>query len=210
VPTLEEILDVSTLDGFERVALEDHGLNIIELDTSEPDVVAVTERGWAIELAPPAGARLASLTFPTSRVEGAAVSLKRYADADIVEAEATAAIAPLAGPTPWWWLAITGAAAIGGVVTLVAWVRRRRLVDTAVSVPVFTMPREVTPVSALSLLRRIQVANGEVLGDQAQARLAETIDELERHYFAPIGAVEPKMSPDLERVLREWIAEATA
>ncbi|MBK7405177.1 MAG: hypothetical protein IPJ41_11235 [Phycisphaerales bacterium] len=67
------------------------------------------------------------------------------------------------------------------------------------------MPAEVTPVNAISLLRRIQSANGSALDPAAQHRLAGDIEHLERSYFAP-GAEEPR--PGLEPILREWLARA--
>ncbi|MBK7405176.1 MAG: hypothetical protein IPJ41_11230 [Phycisphaerales bacterium] len=111
VPTLPEILDTSTLAPFGGVATEDHGLNIVALDTAQAEVVAVTERSWTMELTPASGEVLRSVTFPTGRLEGSKVTLQRYADADIVEAPATASILPVEGPRPWWPIALGGGSA---------------------------------------------------------------------------------------------------
>ena len=211
VPTLGELLDTSTLEPYSTVSLEDHGLNVVELDTSGPDVVASTERSWTLELATPAGVTLDTLTFPTTIAEGAKTTLKRYADADIVEASATAAIVPVAGPARWWPFALSAVLVAAAAAALLLWMRRRSGAAGPVAAPTFGMPGEVTPVSTLSLLRRIQTANGRALDASAQSRLAATIDEIEHTYFAPSPEPpEPNPHPDLERVLREWIHEARA
>jgi len=210
VPTLGELLDTSTLAPFQTVSTEDHGLNIVELDAGGEEIVAVTERSWAIELASPAGAELTALTFPTARLPETTLALKRYADADIADAEPTVAITPLRGPTRWWPIALAAALLLSAAAALAAWLRRRRLATTHVAAPVFSMPSEVTPLSALAVLRRIQTANGEVLSAHAQSRLDETIRELEHHYFAPVNGDTPGPDPDLDRVLREWIAQASS
>lgn len=210
VPDLEALMDVGAVSGFEVSTRDDHGLNIIELDTETESVVPVTERSWTLDFKPAAAAvAMKSFTFPTAKSDVAKVSLKQYADADLVDAKATTAIAAVRGRGGWWPIWLTAV-----VVVLMAlpgwWLAMRRRSKKVTAKPRFVMPARVTPVDAISLLRKIHAANGEALKPAEQAELLTTIGDLERRYFAPLGGEAASNGPSLEMVLQTWVRRAGA
>jgi hypothetical protein len=210
VPSLDQLVDVGAVKGLTVAKVEDHGLSIVDLDTSTSTVVPLTERSWAITFRPNAGAgAVESFVFPTARGGAGApkVTLKRYADADIVEAKAIASIAPVrAGGATAIWIG-AGVVAVGVAAGLFA-ILRRHGADSARPAERFAVPEMVTPIGSLALLRRILALNGTVFAAAEQAELSEQISSLEHSYFAPgVGAAGPQ-DGELRVVLERWVSRA--
>lgn len=208
VPTLDKIVDLAAMRGYEVVKTEDQGLNILELDATGDAVVPVTERGFALEIRPTV-AKPTTFTFPTVRLADAKVAFKQYADADIVDAQPTIAVAGIVGRRPWWVIAAAGGV-IGGLVAAVyVWVRGRAKRRTAVAPPRFVVPEHVSPVGAIALLRRVLSVPDVALTGAERTQLAAKIEELEQQYFAPPnGHGAPPADRELVGVVREWVGRA--
>lgn len=208
MPALEKLIDPEAIDGFDILKMEDQGLNIVDLDTSGTDVVPVTERGWVLELKP-ASPGITSFTFPTLRAADSKLTLKRYADADLVEAQPTVSIAALGGPARWWPAAAVGIVLGAGLIGLRLWLRSRGKRREGESAPKFVMPDHVTPVGAIALLRRIAGGPEAALSAAERQQLASTISDLELKYFAPPnGHGVPPAEPELVGVVRDWVRKA--
>jgi hypothetical protein len=208
MPALDKLVDLHSMKGVEVIKSEDQGLNIVDLDTSGETVVPISERSWMLELRPVSSGP-STFAFPTLRSTDAKVTLKRYADADLVDAPPTVAIAAIGGPTRWWPLVAGGVAgAIGGLL-IVGWFRRRSRRAQLVAAPRFQMPDHVTPVGAIALLRRMANVPEASLSASERQQLASTISDLELKYFAPPnGHGEPPAEPELIGVVREWVHKA--
>jgi hypothetical protein len=210
VPPLDQLLTVTAPAGLRVAKTDDHGLNILRLEAEGETVTPFTERSWTVEFAPAEG-KATSFSFPVPRIDGATVERKQYSDADIVAAEATVPLPEgIGGARPWLW--VIGPVAVGAIAT--AWMlvvaRRRRVSGSTQKAPMFVMPSNVTPVTALALLRRIEAANGQVLRPDEQRDLAVAIEEVEHRYFARDNSSGPSQSPDgLRDVLHTWVARAS-
>ncbi|CAN5846370.1 hypothetical protein BH11PLA1_BH11PLA1_14370 [soil metagenome] len=217
IPPLERLLDMKSLAGGTVDHVEDRGLNVVELDTATADVLPVAERSWVIHVRPTRGAGTISFPTLTAAAEGAKakLALKKYSDADLVDATPVTPIAAAAQPArPWWPYAVAGAAvlAMGG---LIAWLATRAQKVAPRAAPLVMMPSRVTPFSAVATLRRIEALNGRVLSTAKQRELTGVIAALESRYFGPGGAdgaaaegAADSVDRTLEPTLREWVGAA--
>ncbi len=203
---IKTLVDVSTLPkGLEIASTEDHGLNVAELDTTGASVVPVAERSWTVTLKPAANAGNIDFVFPAVVQKSAKVENKHYSDADIV-----AAAGPISlrfgggGGSNLWWMAIGVIAVTAGAGFFVV---RNRKKDVAVLAPTFTIPSDLTPVSAVGLLRRISAARDTALAGSQRVEIASEIEAIERRYFAK-GAAEGE-SAELHATMAKWIKAAT-
>ncbi|MBX3401794.1 MAG: hypothetical protein KF699_00120 [Phycisphaeraceae bacterium] len=208
VPTLDKIVDLAAMRGYEVVKTEDQGLNILELDTSGETVVPVTERGFSLEIRPTV-AKPTSFTFPTVRLADAKVALKHYADADIVDAQPTIAVAGIAGRRPWWLAPAVGGITGALVAAVLLYIRARLRRRPSAPPPRLVVPDHLSPVGAIALLRRVLNGPDLALSAPERAQLSAKIEELEQQYFAPPnGHGAPPANRELVGVVREWVGRA--
>ncbi len=209
MPALDKVIDQGSIRGLQVAKIEDQGLNIVDLDTSGESVVPITERGWVLELKP-SSPGTTSFTFPTLRTAGAKLALKRYADADLVDAQPTIAIAAVGGPGRWLPAAVAGAVFAVVWLGIHLWWRARAKRRRVATTPRFVMPEHVTPVGAIALLRRMAAVPDASLTAAERQQLASTIGDLEVKYFAPAnGHGAPPAEPELAGVVRDWVRKAT-
>lgn len=207
IPNLDAILDTSTLHGLKIDHVEDGGLVITDLDADGTRVVPLAERTWTLELSP-SDPRIApaEFTYPTSKQDGATIALKRYTDADIVDAKSgTVSLAAIPTVGPAWWMY-----AIGGVIIIAGGAAAYRATRTkaalAHSGPIITIPDHVGPVGAVSLLRRIESKHSTNWTPADRAQLATAIADIEKAYFSSNTHSEP--NGDLKSTVEKWAAKA--
>ncbi len=204
VPAYSELLDLAP-DGFVVHETTDSGIAIQRLDSTGDELTAVSERSWIVKLGvAPSGTRGAAFAFPTPRSADLKVSYKRYQDADLVDAAPTFALAGMSqGLSNVWWWALLGAVVAGPVVFFTA--RARRAPKFAPE-HAYVLPAQVTPFSALQLLRTMQTDAQLALSEEQRRELSRVIGEVEGFYFA--HAPNGKQAPDLEGIGREWVSRA--
>lgn len=208
LPNLDALVDTSAIKGLTVSNIEDGGLVITDLEADGTRVVPLAERTWTLELKP-ADPSIAPAAFtfptPTSTHASAKVALKRYTDADIVDATASVPLAALPTSGPAWWLYAVG---VGGVVLAGAAIYRatRAKAATASTGPVITIPDHVGPVGAISLLRRIESKHAMNWTPTDRAQLAGTIADIEKTYFAPDANTAP--NGNLKTTVEKWAAKA--
>lgn len=208
MPGLERLVDLGATKNFDVVKIEDRGLNIVDLDTSGTTVVPVTERSWVVELRP-SGPSSTSFAFPTARTPDTKLTLKRYTDADLADAQPVVAVAGTGGRARWWPWAFGGALAIAAGAWLFAWTRARTSRAKVVVRPRWVVPDHVTPVGAIALLRRMMNGPEAALSAPERQQLAIAINDLEHRYFAPSnGHGAPPAEPELVGVVRDWVGRA--
>jgi hypothetical protein len=208
MPALDKLVDSAAIKGFSTIKIEDQGLNLVDLDTTGEEVVPVSERGWVLELQPTSPSST-SFTFPTLRATDAKLTLKRYADADLVDAQPTVAVAAAGGAARWWPAAAIGAVLGVIVLSVHLWLRSRGKRGRVAATPRFVMPDHVTPVGAIALLRRMVEGPDAALSALERQQLAGTISDLEMKYFAPPnGHGQPPAEPELAGVVRDWVHKA--
>jgi len=224
IPDLAALADLSSIPGFTVHKVTDNGITVSDLLAAKGRAVALTERSWTVTLL--AQGRPETFRFPTLRVAageplvtappepkpGEAPSpptplpvLRRYADADLVPADATVALAAL--PGPHWSLYAALAAVLALIVALVWGLTRRRTAAPAAA-PRFVMPRQVNPVTTIDLLRRIAADGGPALPAAARQDLLVEIKALEDRYFAPSASPVAPDEARLRSTLSGWIQRA--
>lgn len=209
IPSLETLIDTSTIQGLSIKNVEDGGLAITDLDATGATPVPLAERTWTLELAS-TNPRVApsTFTFPTAKVKETKLALKRYADADITETTATTTLASIPTKGPAWWVYALGIGALAGVGAVVWRTTRKAVVDPATLGPVVAVPSNVTPVGAISLLRRIESKHSKGLGADERTDLVRAIADIEQRYFAQAQQAETA-NGELQTTVERWAAKAT-
>lgn len=208
LPELATLLPgVESIDGFAVNEIEDHPLNITEIDAESTPVMPLTERSWTVHLSPVEGKEAqASFTFPELALEADLAETKRYDDLDLIDAEATVALDAGVlggGGMPWWaWVIVVGAA---GMVFMSVSRHQRGAEPELVLLP---LPQRLTPLSALAYLRRVGDEPRVRAQVEWQSELADTVEALERRSFAE-GAEQPDES-ELRSLLQRWRDRAVA
>jgi hypothetical protein len=208
VPDLDELLDPAVA-GFEVAHVRDDGLAVSRFDPDASEPVVLSERSWAATLKPKAGAEPATrFVFPEPKIEVAESILQRYDDADLVTAEQAVAFGGrIARRFPRWPL-IAGVA--GGSIALLGFLVllwRALANPTPIGPHRFSVPEPATPFAVLQLLRDIQSTNG--LDDRGHAELQDSIERLERTFFADdTAATAPAADHDLTAIAGSWVTRA--
>ncbi|MBX9737319.1 MAG: hypothetical protein K2X32_10380 [Phycisphaerales bacterium] len=206
VPALDQVIDMKSLGSATVDRVDDQGLNIADLDTAGESVVPVSERVWIVHLTPKPGE--SEFRFPSVLDTKAKVALKRYADADIVEAKPTVAMAGTSSGGGAWLM--SGAFVVlvlgGGAAWLFA--RSRRSVSDGPILARFKVPESLTPFSAVATLRKIETTSDAALSGEQRRELTNVIGELEAKYFGP-GSVERDVrTAELRTIVQGWVDRA--
>ncbi|MFZ4575139.1 MAG: hypothetical protein ACOYN0_12120 [Phycisphaerales bacterium] len=200
IPPFTDIFGATPI-GFVEKSNTDNGPQVQELDTTTQKTRPICERNWTLEFAPAPGAQPTEFSFPVTAAAHKTLTLKRYTDADIVDAQATVPVT-IATPKPQRLLWLGGVGVALGAVALVALLRPRK--PKTVYTPTFVVPADLTPVGAVALLRRIGAAG---LGDNERRELAAAVSGIERTYFAP-GASSDGVGDSLRVEVTKWVALA--
>jgi hypothetical protein len=205
VPALAELMDLKAAD-FDITSLEDQGVRIAQMEAGDesPDgeADAVSERLWNVTFrarkdltAPPQ-----RFTFAKPKSEEIKAAYFRYADADLQPVAADVELGAEYGKRgiSWHWLWL-GAAIPAGFVLLRKGAKRGADEPAAP----FTVPAEITPLSVLGLLQRIQ-KHGK-LDAATRTELEQTMASMRGHYYAPRPA---SGTLDLADTAKEWVARA--
>ncbi len=207
VQSLDQVVDVASMLGVKVDRVDDQGLNIADLDTSGDGVVPVSERVWTLHLSPVAGQT--EFRFPKLVDAKAKGTLKRYADADIVEAKPTIAMASVGGGGGVWVAAgVLGLIIVGGGAAAWAFARSRRRSEVTTAPARFRVPESLTPFSAVATLRRIETTTEAALTGEQRRELTTVIGDLEAKYFGP-GSVERDVrTAELRTIVQGWVDRA--
>jgi hypothetical protein len=199
VPDLDEVLDVGS-EGFEVVKTEDQGLSVARFDPDAEENVVLSERTWLVTFQAKEGlAELPkSFHFAPAKIEAEEMLHQRYVDADLAEVGEVVDLEQKYGEPSraWLWWALGGLAALV-VAALLAWRLWPR--GEVVESERFRIPEPLTPFTVLALLRDVLQHGG--LNEAKRRELAESIQYLERHYFAAPAPDEP----DLRRIAETWV-----
>jgi hypothetical protein len=195
---------LNAIEGFDVAEVENHPLNIAELDAESSPIMPLTERSWTVHLTPAEASR-ASFSFPAIALANEQASLKRYDDLDLVDADSTIALdaSVLGGGLPWWsWLILLG------VVGAVAWMLRNSRVPIPETTAPLPLPGKVTALSALAYLRHLSEESRLRERPEWGEELATEVAGLEQQAFAAGG--EQPSEAELRGVLQRWRDRAVA
>ena len=207
VPELETIL-APRVPGFTVTGIQDSGVAVSRFAPEAPTPAIESERTWTVGLERDPGAD-GRFVFPVPAVETAESVRQRYADADLVTAEASVdlrgPVARAGGTVGQWALpAAAGLAGLGALALLWrTWGSRRPKTARG-----FTVPDPATPFAVLELLRDIQAHDG--LDPRAHGELAASIARIEHDYFAAesLRGMPRAGDTDLAVVARQWAGRA--
>ncbi len=226
IPPLDSIVDLGKLDGFTIVRTEDHGLQVSELDVEGDSIRPIAERSWSLELAPAPNVVPASFTFPTAKFDTSAApvagtesdgdtapaefvpfKLSRYTDADITAAQPVEPIDVKVKGLPIWVPALLAVGVLSGVGVLAFALRRRKPVTGPTET--FSVPTDLTPLSAIATLRRIATSPKVALDPAQRASLHASAAGIESTYFAPTtnGTPTPHLNgiDTLRTEVKRWV-----
>jgi hypothetical protein len=227
VPDLRELLD--GLDqAIEGYRIEEKGIEPKPTVVTQEGVVATTryywgppkppeggyperdadglfrlnvERSWVVTYTPAGGSLGGEFRVPSLRNGVQATLVSRYfSDMDLVPA--TGGIVPVNRRS--WLLSAVSIAALIAVIAAAALVWRRLRTRTALAPAGFPLPQRVTPLSAVTMLRRIAVEYSSGLEERRRGDLERDIALIEQRYFGP-GENPPK-DGELGEMLQRWSA----
>jgi hypothetical protein len=207
VPELDQLLASAgeRWPGFAVKQVSAGELSIASLQSDER-VEPLTERRWLVELTPAAAnAPPAEFEFSPPGDPAYTMAYQRYDDVDIVDAAASTSLhwPALAASRRWLWPAIS--LAVLTVVVIIGVAVARRRTSTKPAVAAYRLPEQVTPFSAITMLRRMRDDATLPLSASERAHLGETLAELDEQFFVR-GA--DGDSADLEPICRRWLSLA--
>lgn len=211
VPPIERLLDSAPADGWTLADVSDGGLVVTGLDLDGEIIRPTSERTWTARYErTESGSHPAQFTFPQPRAPFNGLvdaTYQRYAGSDVTDVEPQIALATsaLASPSRWPMYGVV-AVLLAVVAGIAAYLFRRRRTRGRVDSRI-VVPRDLTPFTLLTALRRLEAA-GAANGDAAT--LARDIRSLEQSYFAK-AAGDPSMrsestTEELQPIARRWLA----
>jgi hypothetical protein len=211
VPEIDELLQLAGYTPQVQEVAEGEGLHVSKLHSGPDGLYAVSERTWTVHLDPTPLLRGAKerieFTFPQPTSPEIQVVHRTYQDMDPVEAAATVtlmegeAVSQVSRPNYWLWAA--GGGVLLAVVAVIVLLRNATVVEGPVASP-FSLPRELSPFSIVTLLHRIQSSPAADLSDEQRQSLCRDIVAVERRAFAREA---DSFSPqDLEMIGRRWLS----
>lgn len=203
VPELRDICDVAT-DGFDVSEIEEQGLSVSRFDQESDETAIVSERIWLVNLVakPNLEVKPSSFTFPIAKIETAESVFQRYVDADLEEVESLVRLEASYGQPRSMWPWILGGTIVVACGLLLCYLLLKRSPKQTQIRQTLELPDELTPFTVLGLLKQIQANNG--MDPTKKRQLAESIDQLEAHYFVQPSAEEP----DLRRIAEDWLRQS--
>jgi len=216
VPALDRVVDLANVPGFEVASVEDRPASVLEIRQRLGRALPVSERSWTVTMRQTAAASagLASSQFtpprPAPAFANAKLELKRFADADVVALKPgqTITLAAVEGRATRraliYGVVLVAVAAVGFALFKIARsAGRQRITSVA---PRFAMPQQLTPVTALALMRQIGASPVARLSPAEKQQLITEIKSLEQSAFSTAAA--RFNDADLRRSLATWISRA--
>ena len=202
VPKMEEIMKLSP-EGFEITENDDLGVTISEFDKESSEVEISSERLWNITMQAKDSnaARPKEFAFAASLDDKATTTYQRYVDADLVDVERKISLEQKYGNAKSRFpiFAPLGVLAFVGCIFAL---RKLNSKEEKTKADGPLLPENLTPFTALAVLKDIQANNGIRKTDME--RLTGEINRLEKHYFVEPAGDEP----NLEAITREWLTKS--
>ncbi len=203
VPELDQIVALEH-PGFAVEKVNDQGLSISKFDPESEATVIDSERTWLVSYRAAEGQPRppSSFRFGTSKVDDAEMVYQRYVDADLAKVGPEVSLESQYEQRGYAWLWWAGGGLLGlALLSIAVWkVRSGPKRPDALR---YRMPDPLTVFSVLGLLREIQRKSD--LRPAQMLELADSIDRIERHYFAGSDG-EPI---DLQGLAESWIRRAS-
>ncbi|MSR39815.1 MAG: hypothetical protein EXS02_13380 [Planctomycetes bacterium] len=200
MPALDQLAELTPAD-FTITSVEDSGPMVTRFDPDQANAIQ-SERTFSLSLeAKESLSQLPrSFTFGTPKIAGTKVTHQRYADADLVAAEATLLLDGNYGkPTRVrMWLAL-GVGLFAVLLGAIFIARRKPVTSVAKG---FCMPDKLTPFTVIGLLR--EVARLPSVDLATQAELQTAIEQVEAGYFSQHAST----TADLNALATTWVARA--
>ncbi|MBN2210060.1 MAG: thioredoxin family protein [Sedimentisphaerales bacterium] len=198
IPSFDELFDWAANDL--KSVIDDQGVIVDKLKTDDV-IAAQCQRLWLITIDAPS-AKLGSLrfNFPTLKniYASAKMDLKRFADANIVDANAVVTLS-----TKNRTFQIIAFLVLLAVAFAALWiVRRRRLTPQETGHELHVLPPNLTPFTVLSFLRHIDGDSTLALAEKDKTALRTDMTLLERAYFSSQGIPDPQ--PDIDQIAAKW------
>jgi len=199
IPNLENLVTLE-MDDFKVVAIADQGCLPTAFDDENPEIQVISDRSWSVEYQVKDDAAEAnSFSFSDSKIELTENKIKRYDDADLVDAQSVITLKKnlaSAKTNPRYFVGPLLAIGLMGLVAVVlCYMPKREAVVDA-----FQMPEDVNAFTVLSLLKDIKQRNG-ISGSQS-TELDLSISQIESYYF---GDDQEDAPDDLKTIASSWL-----
>ena len=173
----------------------------------EPDEQGIyrlnVERTWLITYTPTGSSQGTVFTMPTlNQGVKATVDMRYFSDLDLVPV--TGGIVRVDGRNLYALAAMIGGPLVLLALGLFVYRRARGSRDTAPAAAAFAIPARLTPLNAVTTLRRLHTTHASTFDDARRAELERDIATLEQRYFAPSTSTTPPPAGDLGDVLNRW------
>lgn len=210
IPPIQNLLDLSDLDGFDITNIDDKGSQVETLDSSSLTSPAKSKRHAIVHLKPSLqnGNTTDNFTFPTASLplkkdqgNEKGMALKRYLDVDLVAVDQTIEIEPTKSWT-WWQITLYILAGLIILLAIIFFIRKRSkpLKIAEELTPTIPMPSSLTPVTALSVLERVR-SEKQLSAEQSKGLLADT-ENIMQNYF---GKGDASDDSKLISTVQKWI-----
>lgn len=203
IPDLENIVDLKP-EEFEITDVESEGVAVSQFDKEGLENAVISERTWMVSMEAKPGLEKhpESFTFGLPKDEESEMTYQRFVDADLASVEPEIKLEQEYGtPQNAWVMPVS--ILLGLIVLIVVAYKMTSKPSVAVATTGFQLPENITPFTALGVLRDIQQNNG--LSPEGKEELGSSISRLEQYYFdKPEGE-----EPDLTQVLKRWVHKSS-
>ncbi len=204
VPEMEQLLDLKPT-GFTIDKIDDRGVAVVEFDKEAPENSIRSERQWMVALSATTNEeqRPKAFQFASAKLPVKEMVYQRYEDADLKSVDAEVSLEARYGKTPWLPWALSAAAVVAALLSA-GWVwhlasRRQGPVQTK-----FTLPTTLTPFTAISFLKELEMQAG--FDEVSRRQLQAAVTTIERHYFQTPEST----PPNIEQISQHWLTAALA
>ncbi|MAT15380.1 MAG: hypothetical protein CMJ46_08935 [Planctomyces sp.] len=203
VPALDKLIDLKPKD-FEIKSIDSEGVAVPQFDKEGLDNAIISEQIWMVsmEARPGLAEHPEEFAFGPPVKDEYETTYQRFVDADLASVDQIIKLEQEYGTPENSWL-VPILAAVGLVLVLVIAYKLTSQPAELATAPAYQMPEQVTPFTALGVLRDIERNNG--LSEDGKRELGQSINRLEHYYFdKPEGE-----EPNLNELLHRWLRKST-
>jgi hypothetical protein len=195
---LDAMIDLNP-EGFDRKQVIPQPLSITRFN-AEANLAIDSERSWMVHFEAKPGTNPKQFRFGTTKQPGIELTLQRYQDADLVNAEPEVELLATYQKKSYTGWILAG---VGFLIVLVLGIvlLRRSSKSTNVGPMRYTIPEQLDVFQLLGLLDRVRKENP--LNELQRTEMEQTVKLLEKQYFSPDRA--DSTPGNLRQIAERWV-----